>query len=152
RWLEWHWRAAPGAAPTFLSVGLNPAREDFYDYECAAWYDTPRRSRSRTLVGPHVDHGATRQHLVTPCVPVVTESDDFLGVAAADLRVRELEPLVLQAMRHLDAEAALVNADGRVVASNTPRWLSGSLLRARTAGPLVTPATPEWSDHDGFTV
>jgi len=39
-----------------------------------------------------------------------------------------------------------------VVASNTPRWLSGSLLRARTAGPLVTPATPEWSDHDGFTV
>src|SRR5206468_12329686 len=21
RWLEWHWRAAPGAAPTFLSVG-----------------------------------------------------------------------------------------------------------------------------------
>src|SRR5207247_8203071 len=91
RWLEWYWRAAPGAAPTFLSVGLNPAREDFYDYERAAWYDTPRRSRSRTLVGPHVDHGATRQHLVTPCVPVVTESDDFLGVAAADLRVRELE-------------------------------------------------------------
>lgn len=132
RWLEWYWRAEPGADLTFLAVGLDPAREDHYDYERATWFQTPQRTRARSIVGPHVDHGATRQHLMTPGLPIFTEDERFVGVAAADLRVSEIEPIVLNALRRLGSEAALVNANGRVIASNTSQWRSGSLAWRRS--------------------
>lgn len=126
RWLEWYWRASPRSEPRFLVVELDPTRADYYDYERAAWFDVPRRTRARAIVGPHVDHGATDQHLVTPTVPIL--APDFLGVVAADVRVSELEPIVLRELRAIGQDAALVNADGRVIAATTPRFLAGSLI------------------------
>ncbi|MDO8187753.1 hypothetical protein Q5424_26940 [Conexibacter sp. JD483] len=146
RWLEWYWRRSPGSEPTSLVLPLDPAFEDFYDYERSAWFSQPRDTGARSIVGPHVDHGATRQHLVTPCTPITTADGRFLGVAAADLRVSEIEPIVLRRLRELGEPSALVNADGRVIASNTSGWVAGALIRDRRSPPVVTAETPEWSE------
>ena len=61
-WLEW-WRRAGSDPPVFLNAELDPGRPDFYDYEAAEWFTTPRDTGTRWIAGPFVDHsGTTRAH------------------------------------------------------------------------------------------
>ncbi|WP_243789119.1 cache domain-containing protein [Saccharopolyspora gloriosae] len=125
-WLEW-WQHRPGDRPRFLQVDHDPDSVGFYDYATAPWFTVPRDSGLRVAVGPYVDFAGTDEYLVTLAVPVHS-GDRFLGVAAADLRTGEFERALLH---HLDPglpPAVLVNQADRVIASNTPLRLPGSLL------------------------
>ena len=53
---------------------------------------------------------------------------EFLGVAGADIRMSHLEPELLAILRSVPAPAVLVTAERRVVAANTPHWISGTRL------------------------
>ena len=68
RWLEW-WRSARPGAPVFLNACLDPADPDFYDYERAEWYTTPRDTGGRWIAGPFVDHSGTNEHILTLTLP-----------------------------------------------------------------------------------
>src|SRR5918997_6319634 len=133
-WLEW-WRSAAPAAPVFLNASLDPADPDYYDYERAEWYTTPRDTGERWIAGPFVDHSGTNEHILTLTLPVVRD-DAFLGVAGADIAVGEIEAIGGAALAALDGEAALVNHRGRIIATNSPRRLVGTL----------------WPDGDGSLV
>jgi DNA-binding FadR family transcriptional regulator len=125
RWLEW-WRSAPAGAPVFLNASHDPADPDFYDYERAEWFTTPRDTGERWIAGPFLDHSGTNEHILTLTLPVVREGR-FLGVAGADIAVGGIEAIGGAALAALDREAALVNHRGRVIATNTPRRLVGTL-------------------------
>jgi hypothetical protein len=125
RWLEW-WRAAPPGAPVFLDASLDPADPDFYDYEQAEWFTTPRDTGERWIAGPFLDHSGTNEHILTLTLPVVRDGA-FLGVAGADIAVGRIEAIGGAALAALGSEAALVNHRGRVIATNTPRRLVGTL-------------------------
>jgi DNA-binding FadR family transcriptional regulator len=134
RWLEW-WRSAPAGAPVFLDASLDPADPDYYDYERAEWYTTPRDTGERWIAGPFVDHSGTNEHILTLTLPVVRDGT-FLGVAGADIAVAGIEALGGAALAALDREAALVNHRQRIIATNSPRRLVGTL----------------WPDGDGSLV
>jgi DNA-binding FadR family transcriptional regulator len=134
RWLEW-WRSAPAGAPVFLKVSLDPEDPDYYDYERAEWYTTPRDTGDRWVAGPFVDNSGTNEHILTLTLPVVRDGT-FLGVAGADIAVGGVEALGGAALAALDREAALVNHRGRIIATNSPRRLVGTL----------------WPDGDGAVV
>ena len=125
RWLEW-WRSAPPGAPVFLDASLDPADPDFYDYERAEWFTTPRDTGERWIAGPFLDHSGTNEHILTLTLPVVRDGA-FLGVAGADIAVGAIEAIGGAALAALDGEAALVNHRGRIIATNTPQRLVGTL-------------------------
>jgi len=126
RWLEW-WQNPPAGAPVFLDASLDPADPEFYDYERAEWYTTPRDTGDRWIAGPFLDHSGTNEHILTLTLPVLRDGGAFVGVAGADIGVGGIEAIGGAALAALDGEAALVNHRGRIIATNTPRRLVGTL-------------------------
>jgi len=125
RWLEW-WRSAAPGAPVFLDATLDPADPDFYDFERAEWFTTPRDTGERWIAGPFLDHSGTNEHILTLTLPVHRDGA-FRGVAGADIGVGGIEALGGAALAALSGEAALVNHRGRIIATNSPQRLVGTL-------------------------
>ncbi|WP_182904732.1 cache domain-containing protein [Microbispora sp. H13382] len=126
-YLEW-WQENPSGAPVRLLRNMDPASSAFYDYTHWDWYAGPSSGAERTVCGPYVDYLCTDEYSLTLSVPVVA-GGSFAGVAAADVFVRRFEGAVLPALREIPGPAFLVNAEGRVVASNTASWVAGSVYR-----------------------
>lgn len=127
------WWCAGTPEPFLLRVSLDPEHAIFSDYDTFEWFAEPWSEGSRRIVGPWVDYTGTGEHVLTLSVPVFGEGQDFLGVAGADVLARGLEELAVRSLRRIPDDAALVNADGRVIASNTSRLLVGSLLTEEDA-------------------
>ena len=134
-WLEW-WRRAGSDPPVFLNAELDPGRPDFYDYEAAEWFTTPRDTGTRWIAGPFVDHSGTNEHILTLTLPVVRDGR-FLGVAGADIAVGSIERIAGPALAAAGADAVLLNHRGRVIATNTSRWPVGVLWDGDPAGVRV---------------
>lgn len=128
RRLEW-WQYPPGRQdPAQLQVDLNPDSLGYYDYDTAEWFDVPRHTGRRHIVGPYVDALGTDRYLLTFTAPVVVDRT-FLGVVGADVPVSRFERHLLGAWGiPAGAEVVIINAQGRVVASNCARVLSGDLV------------------------
>ena len=135
RWLEW-WRSVPAGAPVLLDASLDPGDPDFYDYEAAEWFTTPRDTGERWIAGPFVDHSGTNEHILTLTLPVV-RAGVFLGVAGADIAVGAIEAVGGAALAAVAGEAALVNHRGRIIATNTARRLVGTLWAPGAADAAV---------------
>ncbi len=124
--LEWWQLGTDDADPVPLEVDLNRLSLGFYDYEAAEWFAVPRRTGSRHVVGPYVDVHGTGLYVLTFTMPVEYDGQ-FLGVAGADVPTSWFEGRLLRELG-ADREVVIVNADGRVVLSTSPRWLAGDLL------------------------
>jgi len=129
-WLEW-FMLRNGAAERLL-VDTDPRGENFYDYGSLPWYDVPRDTGRRHITGPYVDYLCTDDYTLTFTVPVLA-AGRFVGVAGADVRVFTFEKAVLPSLRATGRTVAIVNAEGRIVLSNSARHVSGTLLRATDA-------------------
>jgi hypothetical protein len=110
-----------------LDPDLKPSSAGFYDYTAAPWFAVPRETGRRHVVGPYVDVHGSGQYLLTLTEPVVAEGR-FLGVAGADVPVSRFEVRLLGGLGTLAQAFLLVNEEGRVVVSTSPRWLVGSLV------------------------
>ena len=122
------WQADPGGGPvTALRPDLRPASVDFYDYTATDWFDVPRRTGRRHVLGPYVDVHGTGRYLLTLTGPLVADGE-FVGVVGADVPVNRFESHLLRLLDP-DVEAVLVlNDESRVVLSTSPCWLVGDLL------------------------
>jgi len=131
RHLEWWQRTMSGepGGESFARIRLNldPESIDLYDYLDMDWFTVPGRERRRYVYGPYVDFSGADRYVLTMTVPVA-DGAEFLGVAGVDLRMSHLEPELLAVLRAVPAPAVLVTAERRVVAANTPRWISGTRL------------------------
>jgi len=148
RWLEW-WCVTPDAAPRRLIVSLDPADLDFYDYETADWFASPRETGRQNISGPFIDYSGTNQHILTLTVPVADDGR-YLGVAGADVLVGRFAALIASSLATLGEDAALVNHRGRVIAANSSRYTSGALVSPRHLARLNTTAGP-WEESDDGT-
>jgi hypothetical protein len=149
RWLEW-WRRTPADdGPLPLAVDLDTGNIGSYDYPLAPWFEVPCRTGRRVVVGPYVDYAGTDEYILTFAAPISSDAG-FFGVAAADIRANDLE----RAMRPmLDAEGPatlLVNATGRVLASNTPATIVGSMVRPGHGDRQDLEAGEDWADCVGL--
>jgi len=127
------WWCAGTPAPFLLRVSLDPEHAIFSDYDTFEWFAEPWSEGSRRIVGPWVDYTGTGEHVLTLSVPVFGAGEEFLGVAGADVLARRLEELAVRSLREIPDDAALVNSDGRVIASNTSRLLAGCLIAEEDA-------------------
>jgi hypothetical protein len=146
--LEW-WQADQDGGPLrTLEPDLKPTSLGYYDYTATEWFDVPRRTGRRHVVGPYVDVHGTGRYLLTLTEPVVVDGE-FVGVAGADVSVRRFETHLLQVLGQLPAPFLLLNDEDRVVLSTAPRWLVGGLLPPG-AGPsepgTAVPGVP-WRLH-----
>ena len=138
-WLEWWWTNPAGSAEQ-LRVNLDPAAPDFFDYTTAAWYTAAERlPRGGTATGPYVDYFCTGEYTITLSVPVRV-SGRFLGVAAADVLVSNLEGQVLPALLAAGRPVALTSPDGRVIAATTADLVPGA--RGPVSGATPVPSQP----------
>ncbi|MFC7344235.1 hypothetical protein [Saccharopolyspora griseoalba] len=129
-WLEWWQNDSAGGAPVFLEVDHDPTSVGYYDYATAAWFARPERTGERVVVGPYVDYAGTDEYMLTLADPV-RSGTRFLGVAAMDIRAKTFESLLLNSLGGVAQPVALLNATGRIVASNTPHKIAGSLVAER---------------------
>ena len=130
RCLEWWW-TSPSGDPEPLRVNLDPRAPDFYDYAAAPWFRATAGTGQHQVAGPYVDHACTGEYTLTLSTPL-PHRDRPLGVAAADVLVASLEPLVLPVLAGLGYPVALTGPDGRVIVSTAPSWPPG--LRLPAAG------------------
>ncbi|QWF79530.1 cache domain-containing protein [Amycolatopsis sp. CA-230715] len=125
---EW-WTSDPaGGPPSQLFISLDPASPTFLDYTRQSWFTVPRDTGKRHINGPYVDYLCTDEYTLTFTVPARRDGV-FAGVVGADVFVRQVERALQPKLRPLGGRAALVNAQGRVIVSNSARLATGSLLR-----------------------
>jgi hypothetical protein len=138
RHMEWWTRPREEAASQPLPVTFDPQSLSFYDYVEAEWFVCARDRDDACVTGPYVDAFGTDEDVITLSLSC-EHGGAFVGVCSLDLRAGELGARVTRALRELDRRAALVNAEGRVIASTVVAHLPGSLLRdldpARRRGP-----------------
>ncbi|WP_242892245.1 cache domain-containing protein [Actinomadura litoris] len=141
-YLEW-WQTGPAGVPSQLLPDLDPESSALYDYTAWDWFTGPRGGAERTVCGPYVDYLCSDEYVLTLSAPVHV-GGVFAGVAAADVFARTFENEIVPALREIPAPAFVVNAPGRVMASNTAAWPPGAVYRggrgfdARPCGSTVS--------------
>ncbi|MHA6624971.1 cache domain-containing protein [Pseudonocardia sichuanensis] len=146
--LRW-WQVDPSVGRLVqLDPDLRPASLGYYDYTATDWFDVPRRTGRRHVVGPYVDVHGTGRYLLTLTGPLVARGE-FLGVVGADVPVSAFESHLLHVLG-LPRQTFLVrNDEGRVVLSTSPEWLVGDLVRdeAVLPGPGAPITGVPWRLH-----
>ncbi|WP_409329225.1 cache domain-containing protein [Trujillonella humicola] len=136
--LEW-WQVEPGSDRLRrLEPDLKPTSLGYYDYTATEWFDVPRRSGRRHVVGPYVDVHGTGRYVLTLTEPVVA-GGEFVGVAGVDVSVHRFERHLLERLGRLPVPFVVLDGEGRVVLSTAARWLVGDLP---TGAGVVGPAVP----------
>jgi hypothetical protein len=107
---------------------LNPRSDSFYEVTEARWFRIPHRTGRHTLLSPYVDSWGTDDATMTAAVPSTVDGD-VVGVVAADLDVRRYLASLEQILARAHATAVL-DEDGRVIASTQPRMEPGARLAA----------------------
>jgi Cache domain len=135
--LRLHWWQLDPASDLLLALDpdLRPASLGFYDYASAEWFDVPRSTGQRHVVGPYVDVHGTGRYLLTLTSPVVVDGQ-FLGVVGADVPVSRFESHLLAEVGPQAGAFAIVNAERRVVLSTSPEWLTGCLVPTDSDDPV----------------
>lgn len=141
---EWHLAWWLGDANTFgvgterpgirrLETVEDPSSDRFRDYTTLEWWRVPRKTGRRHITGPYVDYLCTDEYTLTLTVPVFSGTE-MIGVAGADLYVKDVERALLPPLRTVGPDTTLVNASGRVLVSTDPHVATGSVVRS--ASPL----------------
>jgi hypothetical protein len=124
-WMEW-WRYRRGQLE-YGAPQLNPRKDSFYDYPSRSWYTSTAAAGTETVTGPYVDVGGTNAYSIAACVPVMTGTG-LAVIAGAEIAVANFERFLTGA--GFENQVVLVNADLRVIASNSAHYLPGDLLTA----------------------
>jgi hypothetical protein len=124
-WLEWF--ARDDGKVQRLVVQTDPHGGGFYDYENLPWYVVARDTGHRHVTGPYVDYLCTEYYTLTFTTPL-TLHGRFVGVAGCDVRVNAAEQRLLPALRTARSRLVVLNAHGRIIASNSGRHVCGDLV------------------------
>lgn len=134
RALEWWSRKESGAIGR-LDFDRTPGSNRYYDYEKLPFFSTAASTGEQTLWGPYVDFLGFEEYILTFAAPFSVHGN-FTGVAACDIRIKDLEPLIMPNLRVIPGDAALVNASNRVILGNSGMYLVGERIKSGSADQL----------------
>lgn len=143
-WLDWWHNTQTGGLERDTRHVMDPHRDDFYDYESREFIAHPRKDLLPWATGPYVDYGGVDDYLVTVSVPIVREGR-FLGVAATDLLVADLERLFAPWLASAKGPCVLLNADERVIVSNAVAHNVGDVMRTTSEFHIAGLGVLGWS-------
>ena len=125
-WVDWWHQTAAGPVKDRTHV-TDPNREYWYDYSEREYMVYPRQKLTAWAAGPYVDYGGVDDYIITVSCPIVANGR-FLGVAAADLLVSDLERHLAPWLVQSGSTSLFLNAERRVVTSNTAAHAVGDVV------------------------
>jgi hypothetical protein len=126
--LDWWARKESGSVGR-LDLDMTPGSSRYYDYEKLPFFSTAASTGEQSLWGPYVDFLGFEEYILTFAAPVSVQGR-FMGVAACDIRIRDLEALIMPTLRGIPGDAALVNASNRVILGNSGQYLVGERIKS----------------------
>lgn len=126
RHLDW-WHRTPSNVYELLVLNLDPDAPDCYDYYAMEWFAAAVTDHRRFVSGPLIDLPCADVYILTFSAPILVEGR-LLGIAGADVAVSRFERVIVPPLRGLAADAVVVNAERRVIASNSATWTTGEKL------------------------
>jgi hypothetical protein len=141
-WIQWWLRTAAGPVVDNHHV-LDPAREDFYDYQSREFIARPRQSHEPWAHGPYVDYGGVDDYILTVTSPVLANGR-FYGVSCVDILVADLESWLSPWLAASD-ESYLLNVENRVIVSNSVQHGVGDVMTTREGYRVVEFPAIGWS-------
>lgn len=133
-WMEWWQRASDGAFDRDYTHQLDASRDDFYEYGSKGYMVQPRETGKPSAMGPYIDHGGVGEAIITVSVPVMPVDGEtartFVGIMAADVRIATLERVLSPWLASAERDCVVLNADSRVLLSNSVQFNAGDLLPA----------------------
>ncbi|MGY4544457.1 hypothetical protein ACVWY0_004402 [Arthrobacter sp. UYNi723] len=126
--LDWWARKEHGTIGR-LDLDMTPGSSRYYDYEKLPFFSTAASTGEQSVWGPYVDFLGFEEYILTFAAPLSVHGR-FTGVAACDIRIRDLEPLIMPTLRAIPGDAALVNASNRVILGNTGLYLVGERIKS----------------------
>lgn len=124
-WIQWWKRTDTGPVEDNHHV-TDPTHEDFYDYQAMEFIARPRGTHRSFAYGPYVDYGGVDDYIVSVTAPVM-DGASFRGVSCADILVVDLESWLAPWLAAAE-ECCLLNADNRVIVSNTVQYGVGDVV------------------------
>ena len=126
--LDW-WARKENGTIGRLDLDMTPGSSRYYDYEKLPFFSTAASTGEQSLWGPYVDFLGFEEYILTFAAPVSVQGR-FMGVAACDIRIKDLEPLIMPTLRAIPGDAALVNASNRVILGNSGLYLVGERIKS----------------------
>lgn len=142
-WINW-WRPSGQELVEDTSHVMDPDDENFYDYEAREYMAHPREHLEEWAAGPYVDYGGVNDYAITISAPIVYH-DRFLGVAAVDVLVADLEHRFSSWLAAIDETCVLLNAENRVVISNSAGYNVGDVVKTAPSDRVVPLNCLGWS-------
>ncbi|WP_426939040.1 cache domain-containing protein [Pseudarthrobacter sp. S3] len=128
RALEW-WSRKDSGAIGRLDFDLTPGSNRYYDYEKLPFFSTAASTGEQTLWGPYIDYLGFEEYILTFAAPFSVHGK-FAGVAGCDIRIKDLEPLIMPNLLVIPGDAALINASNRVILGNSGMYLVGERIKS----------------------
>lgn len=128
--LDWWSRQQTGAIGR-LNFDLTPGSHRYYDYEKLPFFSTAASTGEQTVWGPYIDYLGFEEYILTFSAPFSVHGK-FMGVVGCDIRLRDLEPLIMPTLRLIHANAALINASNRVILGNSGTYLVGERIKSES--------------------
>jgi hypothetical protein len=128
---EW-WTRKPSGDLQRLDFDLTPGSRRYYDYEKLPFFSIAASTGEQTLWGPYVDYLGFEEYILTVSAPFSVRGH-FMGVVGCDIRLRDLEPLIMPTLRLIHGAAALLNASNRVVLGNSGAYLVGERIKSESS-------------------
>ncbi|CDL81889.1 cache domain-containing protein [Xenorhabdus szentirmaii] len=122
--LEWWFKDGHHIHPLQLERSQETCQR--LDFRTFDWFDQPACRHRPYIEGPYVDYVCNGDYTITASHPVMI-GKMFVGVAAVDVLVSTLERQLQPVLSALGRPALIVNSQGRVVISTTPRIHTGAL-------------------------
>ncbi len=146
-WMNW-WRRDRDGVHADRSHQMDPARDDFYDYTARDYFRYPRLELQSWAEGPYFDSGGADDYLLTVAVPVSADGR-FIGVAAADLLIADLENHLAAWLVESPSPRMVINADRRVIVSNSATHIVGDQVPTDIAFALHEVGALGWAILSG---
>jgi len=127
RAFEWWFRKNSGGTER-LDADRTPGSHRYYDYERLPFFSTAAATGEQTLSGPYLDYLGFEEYILSFTAPFSVRGN-FTGVAGCDIRIKDLEPLIMPNLRAIPMDAALINASNRVILGNSGMYLVGERLK-----------------------
>lgn len=125
---EWWCRKESGELGR-LDFDMTPGSARYYDYEKLPYFSTAAATGEQTVWGPYIDYSGFEEYILTFMAPFSVHGH-FTGVAGCDIRLTDLEPIIMPNLLLIPGDAALVNASNRVVLGNSGMYLVGERIKS----------------------